>query len=270
MAYMKINDVNFYYEIKGNPDGEKAIVFLNGVMASVSSWRTYVKLFEPFNFKIILLDFKGQLLSDKPKGPYRFEDHALELKTMLQALGVKQAHFIGTSYGGEVGIKYAALFPEMVESLTLINAVSEMNESLRLFVEGWKQSAMKKEGESFFWHLAPTVYYSSYLKKEKEDLERKAKGMKNLDDEFFDGQIALYETFLEDIYMTDELQNIKAPTLIITGEKDILKTPELQEILAKNIVNAEQVIIPDSGHVAIFEKEEEIKTLLLGFVMKHK
>ncbi|NBG88686.1 alpha/beta fold hydrolase [Isachenkonia alkalipeptolytica] len=269
MAYMKIKDINFYYEVKGNPDGEKTIVFLNGVMASTNSWKSYVKIFEALNFKIILHDFKGQLLSDKPKGPYRFEDHAKETRELLKALGVKKAHFIGTSYGGEVGMKFGVLFPEMVESLTLINSVSEMDETLRLFVEGWKESAGRKDGEAFFWDLAPTIYHSSFLEKDPEGLKKRARGMKNLDEEFFQGQIALYDTFLQDIYMTDELYLIKAPTLIIGGEKDLLKSIKFQEILAKNIPHAEYVVIPDCGHVTIFEKEEELKTLLLGFVMKH-
>ena len=269
MTYMKINDINLYYEEKGNPDGEKTVVFLNGVMASTSSWRSYVKIFEALNFKVILHDFKGQLLSDKPEGPYSFKEHAEESRELLKALGVKKAHFIGTSYGGEVGMKFAVLFPEMVESLILINSVSEMDESLRLFVEGWRQAAMRKDGEGFFWHLAPTIYHNTYLEKEKEKLKRKAKAMNNMDDEFFQGQIALYDTFLKDIDMTDELHRIKAPTLIIAGENDLLKSIRFQEIMAKHIAGSEYVIIPDCGHVTIFEKEEELKTLLLGFVIKN-
>ena len=269
MAYEKIGDVKIYYELKHQGEGKETIVFLNGVMASVSSWRAYQKMFTDRGFQVLLHDFKGQMLSEKPDGPYRFIEHAEETIELLKRLNVHKAHFIGTSYGGEVGMKIASHFPENVQSLTIINSVSEIDEGLRLFVEGWKNEAKRKHGESFFWTMAPTIYHSEYLTREKETLVKRGKAMNKLEEEYFDGQIHLYDTFLNDVNMTDELWKIEAPTLIIAGEEDRLKPRKFSALMAEKIPHAEYLILPKSGHVSIFEKENELKSLLLGFVLKH-
>src|SRR3989339_1196621 len=100
---MIIKDFKLHVEDIGNPRGE-TIVFLNGVMASTNSWYQIMKYFIRNDYRVILHDFKGQLKSDKPEGPYTFSEHAEETIMILKNLGIKRAHFIGTSYGGEVAL----------------------------------------------------------------------------------------------------------------------------------------------------------------------
>ena len=68
-------DVELYYEIHGDPNGTETIAFFNGVMASVSSWALLYPVFERAGFRVIVHDFKGQLTSSKPAGPYSFAQH---------------------------------------------------------------------------------------------------------------------------------------------------------------------------------------------------
>jgi 3-oxoadipate enol-lactonase len=55
----------------------------------------------------------------------------------------------------------------------------------------------------------------------------------------------------------------------VLGSEDLLKRPKFSKIIHDNIKNSEYVIIPECGHVAIFEKVEEVKSILLGFILKH-
>lgn len=66
MPYLKVNGIKLFYEVKGNPDCKETVAFFNGVMASTSSWAYQVPVFEKLGYRIILHDFKGQTLSDKP------------------------------------------------------------------------------------------------------------------------------------------------------------------------------------------------------------
>lgn len=45
MSEFTVNDVSLFYEIKGNPEGKEAVAFLNGVMASTSSWSLIYPIF---------------------------------------------------------------------------------------------------------------------------------------------------------------------------------------------------------------------------------
>ncbi|MDR5659331.1 alpha/beta hydrolase [Serpentinicella sp. ANB-PHB4] len=269
MAYMDVNGVNLYYELKGNLEAEETVVFLNGVMASTNSWAMQVPVFEK-DYRILLHDFKGQLLSDKPEGPYTFREHAEEAKILMEKLGIEKAHIIGTSYGGEVAMRLAIDFPGCVKSISVIDSVSELDEVLKLFVKGWRTAAVEKDPEKFYWGMAPTIYHNSFLEKNIETLKERAEALKKAPAEYFTGQVYLYDTFEQDVYMTEELHKIKCPAFIVCGEQDILKTRKFSEIIANNIEDAELAIIPDCGHVTIFEKPNTLNSMILGFVTKNK
>jgi len=175
---------------------------------------------------------------------------------------------IGTSYGGEVALKTALEAPNRVQSLSIIDSVSELDEVLRSFVYGWIDAANEKNGERFFKLMMPSIYSNTFIKNNREMLERRTQAMKAIDPTYFDGQITLYETFINDVTMTQELHKIQSPTLVICGENDILKPRKFSKIIADSIQHSEYLLIPDCGHVTIFEKPNELNSALLGFVLK--
>lgn len=269
MGLFNYNGVNLYYEVKGDPNSKSAVAFLNGVMASTSSWGYLTPIFEKLGFKVILHDFKGQMKSDKPAGPYTFAQHAEEARALFEHLGVYKLHLVGTSYGSEVAMKFSILYPEMVQSLTIIDGVSELDEVLKGFIDNWTILCDLKDGEKFFWGMAPIIYGNSFYLKNHEILKQRAKAMKGVSEDYFEGQKTLYRTFKDDVYMTNELYKIKCPALVIVGQDDLLKRIKFSEIIAREIQNTEYVIIPDCGHVAIFEQYEVLNTLLSGFIIKN-
>ena len=91
-----------------------------------------------------------------------------------------------------------------------------------------------------------------------------------MDPSYFEGQITLYETFMNDVWMTEELKAIKSPTLVVCGELDTLKPPKFSKIIKESIMQSEYIIIPDAGHVVIFEKSKELLSVLIGFIKKNK
>ena len=270
MPYFKVNDeTELYYEVHGDPNGKETIAFLNGVMASVSSWALLYPVFERAGFRVILHDFKGQLKSSKPAGPYSFAQHCAEAKALFEHLGVEKLHLVGTSYGGETAMKFASLYPEMTLSISVIDSLSELDEVCRGFVLGWKVLCDTRDGETFFWGMAPSIYGPEFIANNQEMLSKRAKAVKDSPNDYLEGQKILYDTFAQDVYMTPELSKIQCPALILCGEQDILKPPRFSQIMADNIPGAEFVTIPNCGHVAIFEKPKELESAIFGFVMKH-
>ena len=261
--------VDFFYEIKGDPTASTTVLFLNGVMASTSSWVNQLPPFEAQGFRIVLHDFRGQLKSTKPKGPYTFAQHANDVIALMDHLQINQAHIIGTSYGGEVGLKLTIDHPARILSLSVIDSVSELDDSLRNTVSQWIDAAQTKHGETFFNRMMPSIYSPDFITKNGEMLSQRAKAMNAIGPDYFDGQITLYKTFLNDVTMTQDLHRITCPTLILCGEEDTLKPLKFSAIMAHAIPNSEYLTIPDCGHVAIFEKPHELNSALLGFILKH-
>lgn len=262
---MKIKDMNLFVEDLGNPEGD-VIVFLNGVMASTNSWYTIMKPFIDLGYRVILHDFKGQLKSDKPDGPYTFFEHAEETIMILKNMKIKKAHFVGTSYGGEVAMKIGFCFPEFVKSLVIIDSVSETDKKMVDEINHWIDLCEAGDGYAFFWGMAKSIYGPSFMKDNQEFLEKRAQATKHVDPSYLKGQIILYKTFNDDVYMTNRLTEITAPTLIICGKDDILKPPKFSEIIHQKISNSKLELLDDCGHVAIFEKSNEIIELVKKWI----
>lgn len=238
-------------------------------MTTTSSWYGYYPAFEKLGYRILLHDFKGQIRSDKPEGPYTFDEHAADVKCLIDQLGIGKIHLVGTSYGSQVAMKFAIHYPENVASFTIIDGASEIDETSRLFVEGWKYLALQKKGEEFFWGAVPSLYFNDFVAANKSFLDERAVMLNEIDESFFDGQTYLYDTFIQDSNFTEELKKIQCPCFIVWGEQDLLTPRKFSEILVENIPNTEFVVVPKSGHVTIFEQLETVKTLMLGFVVKH-
>lgn len=270
MAYFTVNGVKLYYEVKGDPNGTETVAFMNGVMASASSWAFQTPVFEKAGFRIILHDFKGQTLSDKPAAEaYSFAEHAAEAKALYEELGATRLHLIGTSYGGEVAMKFAALYPDMVKTLSVIDSVCELDDVLKAFVLSWKTLASCGDGEAFFWGMAPSIYGPKFMAEHHDMLAERARACRDIDPSYYEGQKILYETFARDVDMRAELPGIRCPALVVCGEDDILKKPKFSRTIYELIPNAEYVILPDCGHVTIFEQPDALCTCLFGFIMKN-
>jgi len=269
MAIYEYNGTQLFYEELGDPNGKNTVAFLNGVMASTSSWAYLTPVFVKLGFRIILHDFKGQLRSSKPSGPYTFMEHCDEARALFEHLGVKKLHLVGTSYGGEIAMKFAVLYPEMVNTISVIDSVSELDAVLEGFLFGWSALCDIGDGELFFNGMAPSIYGPAFMASNRAMLAERAKAVKSFPADYLQGQKILYDTFLHNVTMTDELNKIECPALIICGENDILKPPKFSQIIADHIPNSEYLTIPNCGHVAIFEKPKELESAVSGFILKH-
>lgn len=266
MLFTNKDGKHIYYEVINETSDKDTLVFLNGVMASTSSWQFQVNALKEEGYKMILHDFIGQLKSDKFEGLYSFEKHASDVKQLLDDLNGDHVHLIGTSYGGEVAMKFASIYPSMVKSMTVIDSVTEVDQNMKDVINQWIASASTYNGEQFFYDMCPTIYGKTFIEENKEALAKRAKTMNQIPKNYFDGQIALYKTFLKDVSMTNDLKKITCPSLIVCGEEDTLKPVKYSKLIVESIQNATLKTIPDCGHVTIFEKPDVLNKFIKDFL----
>jgi 3-oxoadipate enol-lactonase len=260
--------VSIYYELMEAEEARGTIAFLNGVMASTNSWAFYINPLRKAGYNILLHDFRGQLASDKPEGPYSFSQHIEDFRYLLDHLELGQVHLAGTSYGGEIAMRAAIDMPERILSITVIDSVSELDPLVESFVGSWMASAGSGDPEVFYWGMVPSIYSRRFLSSQWDNLSARAQQVRKLPPEFFRGQIELYKAFLQDVTMTQELDSVQCPALIICGEEDILKPPKFSRIIADSIPDSRFVLLPRTGHVAIFEEPALILSLIRGFLQE--
>ncbi|HOW56551.1 MAG TPA: alpha/beta hydrolase [Smithellaceae bacterium] len=268
MATIKVNGVNIYYELKGKPEGDEAVVFLNGIMSTVAGWALQVPTFAKAGYKILLHDFRGQLMSEKPQGGYTFSVHVADMKALLDNLGIKKTHIISTSYGGIVGLRFTLDYPEYVKSFTLIDGLAQIDSRFRWIVASWQD--LVKEGDmlKLFRAIVPVIYSNNYLQNIEKTLRERELLLKNTPREFIEAFSALLTNAVQGTEYTAALPGIKCPVLLICGEHDQLTPVKFSRLIKEQIPHAEFVIVPECGHTTIYEKPEVVNSLALGFVTK--
>lgn len=263
MPVQRLNGVGIYYEILGV--GEP-VVLLNGVMMTTQSWVLQSSQMRK-RYRCVLHDFRGQLMSEKPDGPWEMADHAEDLLALLDHLEIDDAHLIGTSYGGEVALIFASSHPDRVRSLSVVSSVSEVAPETDRIVASWARAALEAP-DDLYRISVPTIFSPAFVTGNPEVIAQGEARIRSCPREFFTGLAALIETFRK-LDVTAELQRITCPTLVLSGEKDVVKPLRLSRLMAEEIPGAEFLVIPDAGHAVILERPEEVNTALLGFLAKY-
>ena len=111
---VEIEDVGIRIEDHAGP-GEAAL-FIHHGGSNLRMWDPVVPFFTN-NYRCITLDLPGHGRSDAPATGYHIDDMACDIVSVLDTLGLKQVHIIGSSIGAEVGLSVATHYPARMLSL---------------------------------------------------------------------------------------------------------------------------------------------------------
>ena len=105
MPYVKVNDIQMYYEIHG--EGEPLVLIL-GLGTDISEWGGIIHWLAE-KFQVLAFDNRGVGRTDKPDIAYTIEMMADDTAGLMQALGIQQAYIVGISLGGRICAGIVAL-----------------------------------------------------------------------------------------------------------------------------------------------------------------
>jgi pimeloyl-ACP methyl ester carboxylesterase len=261
MTKIKIGNVELNYESYGS--GEP-LVFLNGIMMSTASWRPFINSFPGYN--LIFVDLVDQGLSSKAEGPYTQNMHVDMLKELFVKLNFEKVHLMGISYGGEVAMRFALAYPEMLESLILSNTTSYTNEIMKDIEDSWDYAASTYNGTVFFKLTMPYIYSHKFYEENTEWLRKREEALNfALTAEWYEGFRRAIRS-ASDLNITRELHKINIPTLIIGSDLDVITPIKYQEVIHKEIPGSKMLIIKDAGHASMYEKPYEFAACINGFL----
>ena len=264
MPVARVNGVDLGYELVGS--GEP-VAFLNGVMMTMASWGLETRVLSK-SWQCLLHDFRGQLRSGKPPGPYSLSLHAADLVALLDFLGIDRIHLVGTSYGGEVAMQFALDDPERVQSLVVIASVSEVGDELRQQVEHWIDVATT-DREALYAATVPDNFSERFAREHPEFLAAGEERLRGFDDDWFRALADLCRSF-EGLHLTPRLHEVRCPALVIAGSEDVLKPVRYSEIIARSIPGAQLAIVEGAGHAVVIERPDEVNALLASFLERNR
>ncbi len=261
MPRKKAGEIEINYEIEGSGD---VLVFINGITMDTNGWGYQAPFFSQF-YKVIRYDCRGQGLSDKPKEPYTQSMHADDLINLLDVLDVSKIHLIGLSNGGMIAQHFAINYPDRLHSLVLVDTCCYVDKLLQLMIDTWIK-ATEIGGNEFRYDMSlPVIFSETFIRNNEENLSHMKEN--NLIANSPEAIINLVKA-TADHDLSDKIDVIKCPTLIIAGSEDILIPPKHSRLLHNKIERSEYYIIENCGHVPSIEKPEEFNEIVLNFLMK--
>lgn len=222
-GYSEVNGLKMYYEIYG--EGKPLCLIHGGGSTIQSNFEKVIPLFAKHR-KIVAVELQAHGRTSDRNADLSFEQDASDIVTLLKNLNIDKADFFGFSNGGTTTLQIAIQHPEIVDKIVLGSALAKRNgvpEWFWGFMEQAKLENMPEQLKTAYKQIAPDTSGLRVMH------DRDAKRMLNFKD-----------------IPDKQIESIKAPTLIIIGDKDII-TPEHAIELNRQIANSELAIIP-GGH----------------------
>jgi len=266
MPMLEVNGINIYYETHG--DGNP-LVLIMGLRRNTEWWYCQIPTLSK-HFKVLAFDNRGAGRSDKPKMDYSIRLFADDTAGLIESLGMKKVHILGLSMGGYIAQELAINYPHIVKSLILActgpggeRAVLMSPERLKKFTanEGLSpEQILRKDMDIYFSDKFITEHPGKII-------------------EFIEISLRYYQP--PDAFMRQfaaclkhdtlkRLQRITVPTLIMSGDDDLLVPPENSRILKEFIPHAELNFFRGKRHCFFIEEADQFNQKVISFLKSIK
>jgi len=201
------------------------VVLLHGKNFCAATWKESFQPLLDAGYRVIAPDQVGFCKSSKPAGyQYSFGQLAANTHALLQALGVQRAHIVGHSMGGMLAARYALIYPDATQSLSLVNPIGlEDWKALGVpwrSVDAWYANELKTSFDSIRKYQLD-VYYNGDWKPQFEQWARMQASMyAGPGKEAVAWSQALTSDMVFNQPVVYELKNITVPTTLFIGQTD--------------------------------------------------
>lgn len=259
-SFESFDGTPIHYEVRG--EGEP-LVLVYGIACIVNHWHHQIEYFAK-KYKVITFDLRGHQKSNPVADMNQLTMDALakDILGLLKHLKINKAHFAGHSFGAPIILKLYDKSPSSILSMIFINGFArnpikgmfglDIVEPFFYFVKSQYRS--QPELWNTLWKMAidnPLAIYLTALAggfnlkvTHLKDIEIYVRGVARLNLDVF---LTMFETLME--YDGESvLEKIEIPTLIISGEKDMVTPMKFQYHFKEKIKDSELVIVPYGSH----------------------
>ncbi len=244
-----------------------ALVLVHGMFGDHLDWEPVL---EPLarRHRVVALDLPGFGDSEKPEREYTAEFFVAALHELLQSLGVDRASVVGNSFGGILAVLYTLAHPQVVERLVLVSSGG-----LRPFGGEEKQLAVERLSEENLLALTPAVHRQMFPRifakcgeaQERYFAKQDAK-LARADYPAYVRAIVSSIRLVLSAYVLDRLREVRCPTLLLWGDRDIVFPVELARQALERLPQGKLEILPGGGHALQIDCPVEFVAALEEFL----
>ena len=248
MGIINIKGTDFYYQHHAGNKLPGSLLFIHGVGGTHAVWNHQMNL----GINSVALDLPGHGKSGGNAGTSIAECAASVTDFLLALQLPRPLYLVGHSMGAAIAITCALNYPKGLDGIILIGAGQRMKVMpalldalrhgqndpgfIRMAFSSQTSSTTVEEMVKTYGAVAPSVLYADF-------------------------------NACNDFDVSQELEKISLPTLVIIGAEDKLTPLKLSQYLCNNINRCTLEIISDAGHFVMLEKPEEVNLLINKFLL---
>jgi pimeloyl-ACP methyl ester carboxylesterase len=245
-GYAPVDGLDVYYEVHGGAldTGTTPLVLLpGGLMAIETAWEADALPRFARTRPVIAIELQGHgHTADRDTDP-QFSQLAADVAGVLDHLGVKRAHLLGHSLGGIVAAQVAMQRPDVVETLTVLSIIYQLDgwlEELRMF----QRNPTTHQPSPELLPLLPTAEDAASWHDNFTRFNPKPESW----DEVVAKVNVMVTTWAG--WTEEQVRSIQAPTLVAIGDNDYSRI-EHAEKMYRLIPNAKLAVLPNTTHFTI-------------------
>ena len=230
---------------------------------------------------LVILNPRGTGASDRPADPgdYHLDGYVSDLEALREHLGLEQMLLLGYSHGGIVAQDYASAYPERVSRLVLAVTLVRFGPEQEVATKAGRE---KRSGADWYPDAIAASEVDLDSATDDQVRDNTFRSMPFYFARFGPAEAAYLDTFRSDpingdaqrafgselpsLDLRSRLSNITAPTLVITGEDDFICGPVCAHEISAAIRGAREVIVPDAGHMVVFEQPQAFHDEIAAFL----
>jgi 3-oxoadipate enol-lactonase len=257
-GFVDVDGGKLYYEESGQ--GAQTVVLIHDGVLDSTVWNDVWPEFCQ-HFRTIRYDRRGFGKSPAAASWYSEID---DLAAVLHHLRLGRVSLVGSSHGGQLAIDFTLTHPEIVQALVLVGPVLSGMPYTQHFLDRGKATFSLLQKDDVKGAIAEWSK-DKYLIAPANDAARK-KLLNLLTANPQDMTHSGGDMIMAEKPAIGRLSEVKAPTLIVTGDADIPDVHAHAGAIEAGIPRAHRVVMEGVGHLLYLEKPSEFAGLAIAFL----
>jgi 3-oxoadipate enol-lactonase len=254
----KANGISINYQVDG-PEGAPWLVFSNSLAANFGMWDAQAASLSK-SYRVLRYDQRGHGKTEVPAGRYTFETLIADAVGLMDALGIKRAHFAGLSMGGATALGLAQTHPDRLDRVIVCDSPCQ---STPQSAQQWEERIAVAKEKGMEALVEPTIarwFPPEIVAANPPYLDRVRGMIRATPSNGFIGCAAA----LADHDYASKAASVKHPVLFLVGEKDA-PVPAMRKLNAA-VPGSQYVELAGAGHISNMDRPDDFTRAIADFL----
>jgi 3-oxoadipate enol-lactonase len=259
--FAQVNGLRLAYGDRGR-EHERVLLLVHGFPLDRRLWGAQVGALATMT-RVISPDLRGHGKSQIVPGPFTMDQHADDLAALLDHLKIRRAVVAGLSMGGYVAFAFWRRYPAQVQGLILADTRAEPDSAA---ARAGRDAAMDRVQQTGAAAYADELLPRLLAPASQADVKIAGAARKMMAEQPVEGIVGALGGLRDRADSHTTLSTITVPTLVMTGEADVITPPVDAQAMAAAIPGASLVVIPKAGHLSPLESPRAFNAAVRAFL----